>query len=82
LIGAEIGIKTHCRSAQPMSLMGHFRQIGPLPTLSACPLRSDAEATIEAGVPVSRHKHPGIESAYFLEGGFELPIQGQATRAQ
>jgi hypothetical protein len=24
-----------------MSQMGHFRQIGPLPTLSACPLRSD-----------------------------------------
>jgi hypothetical protein len=23
-----------------MSLMGHFRQIDPLPTLSACPLRS------------------------------------------
>jgi uncharacterized cupin superfamily protein len=24
--------------------------------------------------------HPGVESAYVLEGGFELPIQGQATR--
>src|ERR1700694_5258120 len=39
------------------------------------------EATIEPGVPVARHTHPGIESAYVLEGGFELPIQGQATRA-
>ncbi len=38
------------------------------------------EATIEAGVPVGRHTHPGVESAYVLEGGFELPIQGQATR--
>jgi quercetin dioxygenase-like cupin family protein len=38
------------------------------------------EATIEAGVVVGRHTHPGIESAYVLEGGFELPIQGQATR--
>ena len=38
------------------------------------------EATIEAGVPVARHTHPGIESAYILEGGFELPVQGQATR--
>jgi quercetin dioxygenase-like cupin family protein len=38
------------------------------------------EATIEAGVPVGRHTHPGIESAYVLEGGFELPIQGQPTR--
>jgi quercetin dioxygenase-like cupin family protein len=38
------------------------------------------EATIEPGVAVARHTHPGIESAYVLEGGFELPIQGQATR--
>jgi quercetin dioxygenase-like cupin family protein len=39
------------------------------------------EATIDAGVPVARHKHPGIESAYVMEGaGFELPIEGQATR--
>jgi len=38
------------------------------------------EATIDAGVPVARHTHPGIESAYVLEGGFELPIQGQPTR--
>jgi quercetin dioxygenase-like cupin family protein len=38
------------------------------------------EAIIDAGVPVGRHTHPGIESAYVLEGGFELPIEGQATR--
>jgi quercetin dioxygenase-like cupin family protein len=38
------------------------------------------EAEIEAGVNVARHTHPGIESAYVLEGGFELPIEGQATR--
>jgi quercetin dioxygenase-like cupin family protein len=38
------------------------------------------EATIEAGVMIGRHTHPGIESAYVLEGGFELPIQGQPTR--
>src|SRR5437870_9857439 len=38
------------------------------------------EATIEAGTPVGRHTHPGIESAYVLEGGFELPVQGQPTR--
>jgi quercetin dioxygenase-like cupin family protein len=39
------------------------------------------EATIEAGVSVARHTHPGVESAFVLEGGFELPIQGQPTRA-
>jgi len=38
------------------------------------------EATIDAGVAVGRHTHPGIESAYVLEGGFELPVQGQPTR--
>ena len=38
------------------------------------------EATIEAGIVVARHTHPGLESAYVLEGGFELPVQGQPTR--
>jgi quercetin dioxygenase-like cupin family protein len=38
------------------------------------------EAEIEPGVTVARHTHPGIESAYFLEGGLELPIEGQPTR--
>src|ERR1700674_2781669 len=31
---------------------------------------------IEPGVTIGRHTHPGIESAYILEGGFELPIEG------
>jgi two-component sensor histidine kinase len=30
---------------------------------------------------VDEFTHPGIESAYVLEGGFELRIQGQPTRA-
>ena len=38
------------------------------------------EAIIEAGTKVGAHTHPGIESAYVLEGGFELPIKGQQTR--
>jgi quercetin dioxygenase-like cupin family protein len=38
------------------------------------------EATIESGVTVARHTHPGVESTYVIEGGFELPIQGQPTR--
>lgn|SRR5262249_13674677 len=38
------------------------------------------EATIDAGVFVGRHTHPGVESAYVVEGGFELPIQGQPTK--
>jgi quercetin dioxygenase-like cupin family protein len=39
------------------------------------------EAEIEAGVTVARHTHPGIESAYIVEGGLEVPIEGQPTRA-
>jgi hypothetical protein len=38
------------------------------------------EATIEPGVAAGRHTHPGIESAYILEGGFELPIQGNQRK--
>src|SRR3989440_7625903 len=38
------------------------------------------EAEIEAGVAVGRHTHPGVESAYVLEGGFELPIEGQDAK--
>jgi hypothetical protein len=33
------------------------------------------EATIDPGVTIGRHTHPGIESAYVLEGGFELPYK-------
>src|ERR1700682_2384518 len=39
------------------------------------------EAEIEAGVTVAGHPPPGIESAYVIEGGLELPIEGQPTRA-
>src|SRR5262249_24310247 len=38
------------------------------------------DAEIEAGVPVGRHTHPGIESPNVLEGGLELRIEGQPTR--
>jgi quercetin dioxygenase-like cupin family protein len=39
------------------------------------------EAEIEPGVTVARHTHPGIESAYVIEGGLDLPIEGQPTRS-
>jgi hypothetical protein len=36
----------HCNNFKPrMTGVGHFRQIDPLPTLSACPLRSDRVRT-------------------------------------
>ena len=37
------------------------------------------DITIEPGVFIGRHTHPGIESAYVLDGGFDLPIEGQGT---
>lgn len=40
----------------------------------------NVEAEIEPGAMVARHTHPGIESGYVLEGGLDLPIQGQPTR--
>jgi len=49
---------------------------GPMPGYTTI----NMEVEIDAGVAVPRHTHPGIESGYVLEGGFELPIQGQPTR--
>lgn len=40
-----------------------------------------AEVEIEPLVTVARHTHPGIESGYVIEGGLELAIEGQQTRA-
>src|SRR5260221_13308355 len=49
---------------------------GPVPRY----VTLNMEEEIDPGVTVARHTHPGIESSYVLEGGFELPIQGQPTR--
>lgn len=49
---------------------------GPMPGY----VTLNMEVEIEAGAVVPRHTHLGIESSYVLEGGFELPIQGQPTR--
>ncbi|GJD55532.1 cupin domain-containing protein [Methylobacterium dankookense] len=35
------------------------------------------EVEVPAGVEVPRHTHPGIESAFVLEGEAELYVQGQ-----
>jgi|SRR5579864_3801423 len=78
LIAAEAAGQT----AAPATTAGVARKIlsqtdGPVPGYVTLLV----EVTIEPGVPVARHTHPGVESAYILEGGgFELPIQGQPTR--
>ena len=69
------------QTAPPVATPGVTRKIlsqidGPMPGYVTILV----EATIEPGIAVGRHTHPGIESAYVLEGGFELPVQGQQTR--
>jgi len=68
------------QGAPPAATAGVTRKIlsqtdGPTPGY----MTINVVAEIEPGVSVARHTHPGIESAYVLEGGFELPIQGQTT---
>ena len=35
---------------------------------------------IEPNAVVARHTHPGIESSYLVEGGFDLTVDGEGTR--
>jgi quercetin dioxygenase-like cupin family protein len=70
------------QGAQPAATPGVSRKIlsqsdGPAPGYVTLLVAIE----IEAGVTIGRHTHPGIESAYILEGGFDLPIEGQPTRA-
>ena len=39
------------------------------------------EVEVPAGVEVARHTHPGIESAFVLEGEAELYVEGQENAA-
>jgi quercetin dioxygenase-like cupin family protein len=76
-----VATEVFAQGAQPTATGGVTRKIlsqtdGPMPGYMTLLV----EATIEAGVKVGRHTHPGIESSYVLEGGFELPIDGQPTR--
>ena len=77
-----IATEASAQGAPPAATPGVTRKIlsqtdGPMPGY----VTILAEAEIGPGVSVARHTHPGIESAYVLEGGFELPIEGQPTRA-
>lgn len=63
----------------------------PVPAIRRIPLqRFDVPGTayetvigiaeIAANVPIGRHTHPGPESGYVMEGGFELLVDGEAPR--
>jgi quercetin dioxygenase-like cupin family protein len=80
-ISEFIATEASAEATQPAATPGVTRKIlsqmdGPAPGYVTLLV----DATIEPGVMVARHTHPGIESAYVLEGGFEVPIQGQPTR--
>jgi quercetin dioxygenase-like cupin family protein len=40
----------------------------------------NARVEIEPNALVARHTHPGVESAYVIDGAVELSIDGQGTR--
>src|ERR1700726_3410640 len=80
-VSGLIATGVSAQSGAPATTPGVTRKIlsqtdGPVPGY----VTIIVEAEIEAGVTVARHTHPGIESAYILEGGLELPIEGQPTR--
>lgn len=76
-----IASEAYAQGGQPPATGGLTRKIlsqvdGPAPGYVTLLV----DVTIEAGIQVQRHKHPGVESSYVLEGGIELPIEGQPTR--
>ena len=69
------------QTTPPPAPVGFARKIlsqidGPMPGY----VTLVAEVTIDPGILVGRHTHPGIESGYVVSGGLELPIEGQETR--
>jgi quercetin dioxygenase-like cupin family protein len=80
-LGGLITTEASAQNAPTATTPGVTRKIlsqidGPMPGY----VTMNVEAEIDPGITVARHTHPGIESGYVLEGGFDLPIQGQPTR--
>jgi len=80
-IAEFIATDASAQGAPPASSAGFTRKIlsqteGPMPGY----VTIIVEAEVQPGAVVPRHTHPGIESAYLLEGNLELPIEGQPTR--
>jgi quercetin dioxygenase-like cupin family protein len=76
-----IATEASAQGAPPAAMSGVKRTTlsqmdGPMPGY----VTINMEVEIDPGVTIARHTHPGIESSYVLEGGFELPVQGQPTR--
>jgi len=77
LIGADAAAQGTPTATTPGVTRKILSQMdGPMPDY----MTLIVEVEIEPGVLIARHKHPGIESADILEGGLDLPIEGQPTR--
>ncbi|MBV1799419.1 cupin domain-containing protein [Siccirubricoccus sp. G192] len=65
---------------QPAQTPGASRRIIQSTDLDEKHVAMLAVVEIPAGATVARHTHPGVESAYVLEGGVEISVQGQPDR--
>jgi quercetin dioxygenase-like cupin family protein len=69
------------QGAQPVTPGGVTRKVlsqidGPAPGYTTIIM----EISLEPGVAIPRHTHPGIESTYIMEGNEEVSVEGQPTR--
>jgi len=76
-----VATEVSAQGAPPAAVNGVKRTVlsqldGPMPGYVTINMLVE----IDAGISIARHTHPGIESTYVLEGGFELPVEGQPTR--
>jgi quercetin dioxygenase-like cupin family protein len=77
-IGGLAATAAEAQTTPPPATSGVKRNIlkqadGPMPGY----VTVTVEAEIDAGANVARHTHPGIESAYVIDGGGELLVDGQ-----
>lgn len=78
---SEANAQTSQQSGAPASNPGFSRKIlqqtdGPANGYVTLLVAVD----VDPNVMIARHTHPGIESAYILEGGGELAVKGRSTR--
>jgi quercetin dioxygenase-like cupin family protein len=75
-IGEFVATAASAQGAAPTTTGGVTRTIlsqmdGPVPGYVTLLV----EATIDAGTPVARHTHPGVESAYFWKVASNFPYR-------
>lgn len=66
--------------AQPAQTSGVTRTVLQTTDFDGTRVTVLVSAEIAAGAAVARHTHPGVESTYVVEGGFDLSVQGQPDK--